>query len=64
MHYIKEYETKIVRTVHRITLYTGGDAGTLRDALRHVPDKAKLIDISTDAGENTILMFQEENRVE
>lgn len=61
MKYLKHIETVVVRTEHRVKLYTGGSAASLRQAIAPIPIDAKLIDIDEDSNGNTILVFQTEN---
>ena len=59
MEYRKHLETKIIRTQHHILIRVGGSAGGLKDAIRHIPDDACLVDEDEEDG-NTILIFQKE----
>lgn len=44
--YKKTYETKIIRIEHEVTIYQNADAQSIKKDLEHVPDRAKLIEVS------------------
>lgn len=63
MRYSQEFQYKIIRTCHKITLLHRRSASELREALRNVPDDAKLIDEDEDTSGNTVLIFEIEEIV-
>ena len=63
MKYSQEFQYKIIRTCHKITLLRRGSASESREALRNVPDDAKPIDEDEDTSGNTVLIFEIEEIV-
>lgn len=61
--YTKQMETTVVRTTHRVMFRLGERQVDLIDSLKHVPPKAKIIDISEGDSESETypyIVFEEE----
>ena len=63
MQYTKAYESKIIRVIHKITLFQTGTVDSLRKVLSRIPDHARLTSEEEDESGRTMLVFEEEKEI-